>query len=151
MNIRQMTTIRGISFAPQQFLSIVGRRGVWQQPPSTSAISLSRRTADCVATASGTPRSIVSNNPCTTSDGLAAALAVPDAHGMPLDRVLATERADVPGVLGNFHLLHLLSEGGTVSVDLSPHTTRCRGDFEAFLSLGIRSSREFGIACLVPC
>jgi hypothetical protein len=32
-----------------------------------------------------------------------------------LDGILSAEGAGVPGVLGDFHLLDLLSEGGTVS------------------------------------
>lgn len=52
---------------------------------------------------------------CSSSDGLAAGLAVPDANGVSLNGGLAAESADISGVLGDFHLLDLLSEGGTVS------------------------------------
>lgn len=45
-----------------------------------------------------------------------AGLAVPDANGVALDAGLAAESADVLGVLGDFHLLHRLSEGGTISL-----------------------------------
>lgn len=44
-----------------------------------------------------------------------AGSALPDAHSLALDGVLATEGARVAGVLGDFHLLHLLTQGGTVS------------------------------------
>lgn len=52
----------------------------------------------------------------TTGNGLLAALALPDTNGLALDGVLAAEGADVAGVLGHFHLLHLLTQGGTVSI-----------------------------------
>lgn len=52
----------------------------------------------------------------TTGDGLVAALALPDTNSLALDGVLSAEGADVTGVLGDFHLLHLLTQGGTVSV-----------------------------------
>jgi hypothetical protein len=39
---------------------------------------------------------------------------------MALDGVLSAEGADVAGVLGDFHLLHLLTQGGTVSVMNKP-------------------------------
>lgn len=52
----------------------------------------------------------------TTGDGLVAALALPDTNSLALDGVLSAEGADVAGVLGDFHLLHLLTQGGTVSV-----------------------------------
>jgi hypothetical protein len=52
----------------------------------------------------------------TTGDGLLAALALPDANSLALDGVLSAEGADVAGVLRDFHLLHLLTQGGTVSI-----------------------------------
>lgn len=51
-----------------------------------------------------------------TGNGLVAALALPDTNSLALDGVLAAEGADVAGVLGDFHLLHLLTQGGTVSI-----------------------------------
>lgn len=51
-----------------------------------------------------------------TGNDLVAALALPDTNSLALDGVLAAEGADVAGVLGDFHLLHLLTQGGTVSV-----------------------------------
>lgn len=53
-----------------------------------------------------------------TGNGLVAALALPDTNSLALDGVLAAEGADVTGVLGDFHLLHLLTQGGTVSVEI---------------------------------
>ena len=53
----------------------------------------------------------------SSSNGLVARLAVPDSNGVSLDCGLSAECADVFGVLGDFHLLDLLSEGGTVSVN----------------------------------
>jgi hypothetical protein len=52
----------------------------------------------------------------TTGNGLLAALALPDTNSLALDGILTAEGADVASVLGNFHLLHLLTQGGTVSV-----------------------------------
>lgn len=52
----------------------------------------------------------------TTGNSLVAALALPDTDSLALDGVLSAESADVAGVLGDFHLLHLLTQGGTVSV-----------------------------------
>lgn len=46
-----------------------------------------------------------------------AGLAVPDANRVTLDAGLAAESAHVLGVLGDFHLLDGLTEGGTVSLD----------------------------------
>lgn len=51
----------------------------------------------------------------TTGNSLLAALALPDTNSLALDGVLSAEGADVAGVLGDFHLLHLLTQGGTVS------------------------------------
>ena len=51
----------------------------------------------------------------TASKSLAAALALPDAGGGSLDGGLAAERAGVLGVLGDFSLLDLLSEGSTIT------------------------------------
>ena len=56
------------------------------------------------------------HSPCTTSDGLFATSAFPDSYGVSLDSVLAAESADVSGVLCDFHLLDLFSEGSAVSV-----------------------------------
>merc|ERR1712054_561647 len=51
----------------------------------------------------------------TTSDNALAALAVPDADSLAADGDLAAEGAGVLGVLSDFHLLHLLTQGGTVT------------------------------------
>jgi len=60
----------------------------------------------------------VRNNVSTTSNSLLAAPAVPDADSLTLDGDLSAECAGVAGVLGNFHLLHLLPQGGTISVEI---------------------------------
>jgi len=57
----------------------------------------------------------VRHNVSTTSDSLLAAPAVPDADGLTLDGDLSAECAGVAGVLGDFHLLDLLPQGGTIS------------------------------------
>lgn len=52
----------------------------------------------------------------STGNNLVASSAVPDANGSALDVDLSAEGAGVLGVLGDFHLLDLLTEGSTVSV-----------------------------------
>lgn len=52
----------------------------------------------------------------TASNGLLARLAVPDTNGVALDSVLSAEGTRVAGVLGDFHLLHLLTQGSTISI-----------------------------------
>lgn len=56
------------------------------------------------------------DNVSTTGDGALAGLAVPDTDSVSADGDLAAESAGVLGVLGDFHLLHLLTQGGTVTV-----------------------------------
>ena len=51
----------------------------------------------------------------SSSNGLLARLAVPDSGGVTLDSGLSAEGACVLGVLGDFHLLDLLTERGTVT------------------------------------
>jgi hypothetical protein len=106
----------------------------------TSAISRNRRIVDLVAAAAGVLSSHavrlraskarhsrmavyassldLRDRPGTTSHRLLAGLAVPDSNRVSLDSVLSAERADVAGMLSNFHLLHLLPQGGTISVVL---------------------------------
>lgn len=67
----------------------------------------------------------VRHSVCSSSDGLVASLAVPDTNRVSLDSGLSAEGADVSGVLGDFHLLDLLSERGTVSIWVNPLATRC--------------------------
>jgi len=57
----------------------------------------------------------VLHHPGATSESLAAALAVPDAHSGPLDGVLAAEGARVASVLRDFHLLDLLPQRSTIT------------------------------------
>lgn len=52
----------------------------------------------------------------STSNGLVAGSAIPDSCGVSLHGVLSAESTDVSGVLGDFHLLHLFTEGSTISV-----------------------------------
>jgi hypothetical protein len=66
----------------------------------------------------GIYRGNIRNSPSTTSNGLLAGAALPDADSLSLDAVLAAEGAGVSGVLGDFHLLDLLTEGGTVSLGI---------------------------------
>ena len=54
-------------------------------------------------------------HPSATGDGPLAALAGPDAHNGALHGVLAAEGASVLAVLGDFHLLDHLTQGGTIT------------------------------------
>jgi len=82
------------------------------------------------------------DSPCATSNGLVAAFALPDTDGVPLDAVLAAECACVLGVLGDFHLLHLLSEGCTVSIQsrLSIHLQSPKDGRESRISDRVKRS-----------
>ena len=55
------------------------------------------------------------HGPSTTSHGLMTALALPDSDSGTLDVVLTAESACISGVLGDFHLLDLLTQGSTVT------------------------------------
>ena len=57
----------------------------------------------------------VRDSPCSAGNSLLAGLALPDSDGFALHSVLAAEGTGVSGVLGNFHLLDLFTERGTVS------------------------------------
>ena len=57
----------------------------------------------------------IRDNVSTTGDGTLARLAVPDTSRVSTDGDLAAESAGVLGVLSDFHLLHLLSQGSTVA------------------------------------
>ena len=52
----------------------------------------------------------------SAGNGLVATLALPDTNSLALDGFLSAEGADIAGVLLDFHLLHLLTQGSTVSV-----------------------------------
>lgn len=52
----------------------------------------------------------------TSGNGSLAGLAVPDTGRVSSDGGLSAESAGVLGVLRDLHLLHLLSQGGTVTV-----------------------------------
>lgn len=62
------------------------------------------------------PRINLRNSVGTTGNGLVATATLPDTNSLALDGVLSAEGADVAGVLLDFHLLHLLTQGGTVSI-----------------------------------
>jgi hypothetical protein len=55
------------------------------------------------------------DSPGTTSHGLAASTALPDANSLTLHSVLAAESASVTSVLCDFHLLDLLTQRSTVT------------------------------------
>lgn len=81
------------------------------------------------------------DSPSTSGNGLAAGTALPDTNSSALYGVLAAECADVTGVLSDFHLLHLLSERGTVSV-ISPKST-----FNLLPASSSEQELRFGIVC----
>jgi hypothetical protein len=56
------------------------------------------------------------HNVSSSSDGLVARLAVPDTGSVALNGDLSAECACVAGVLGDFDLLDLLAERGTVTI-----------------------------------
>src|ERR1700742_4121504 len=80
-----------------------------------SAVILASNDCQPDPAASKVGRRHLRDGPGTTGDGLLARLAVPDANSCALYGVLSAEGADVAGVLGDFHLLHLLTQGGTIS------------------------------------
>lgn len=55
------------------------------------------------------------DNPRATCGGLVACLALPDADCGSLHRGFTAEHAVVSCVLGDFHLLHHLTEGSTIT------------------------------------
>ena len=58
----------------------------------------------------------IRNSVGSASDGSSAGLAVPDTSSLSSDGGLSAESAGVLGVLGDFHLLDLLSQGSTVTI-----------------------------------
>ena len=66
-------------------------------------------------TSVGIRRKNIRDNVGSSSNSLLAGLAAPDADGLALDGDLAAEGAGITRVLRDFHLLHLFTEGGTVS------------------------------------
>jgi hypothetical protein len=53
--------------------------------------------------------------PSATSNCLLATSAFPDTNSLSLDGAFPTECASVAGMLSDFHLLHLLTQGSTIS------------------------------------
>lgn len=111
-----------IPFKPQQSHGDDGWWSGWQQRRGCYKISLvhldshSKQACSYLCLSSQSPSVDLRNGVGATGNGLVAALAVPDANSLALDGVLTAEGADVAGVLGDFHLLHLLTQGGTVSI-----------------------------------
>lgn len=115
---RNLITIR-VPFKPQQFPSIVEALIAWQQLRVFYPGNVSLHSVNCFIALRhddlGRLGINVRHGVGSSSDGLVARLAVPDTNRVSLDGGLSAEGADVSGVLGDFHLLDLLSEGGTVS------------------------------------
>lgn len=63
----------------------------------------------------------------TTSDGSLARLAVPDTGRVSSNVDLSAESAGVLGVLGDFHLLHLLSQGSTITGGINVSSSSSAG------------------------
>lgn len=106
----------------------------------------------------GEDREAVRDSVGTTGDGSAAALAVPDTDSLPADGDLSAEGAGVLGVLGDFHLLHLLTQGGTVTKILesvlafypsSPVVNR-PSSVARFVEMCAVSSRDFNMSMPLP-
>lgn len=85
----------------------------------------------------------------TTSGGLLAALAGPDADGLSLDVVLAAESAGVLGVLGGLHLLDHLPQRGTISV-IPEISLRIRDSQRILFPLRLRSRGVGRVRCRNP-
>lgn len=80
----------------------------------------------------------------SAGNGLVATLAVPDTNSLALDGFLSAKGADVAGVLLDFHLLHLLTQGGTVSVvEHIVSTNHFSGFSFFFILLSIHNSTSF--------
>ena len=89
----------------------------------------------------------------TAGNNLVAALALPDTDSLALDGVLSAESADVAGVLGDFHLLHLLTQGSTISVEALLESWSCCENSRCSLSVdrGIHvCARSSSVPYLVP-
>ena len=71
----------------------------------------------------------------SAGNGLVATLALPDTNSLALDGFLSAEGADIAGVLLDFHLLHLLTQGSTVSVvEHIVSTNHFSRDFRSFFA-----------------
>ena len=72
----------------------------------------------------------------SAGNGLVATLALPDTNSLALDGFLSAEGADIAGVLLDFHLLHLLTQGSTVSVvEHIVSTNHFSRDFRSFFAI----------------
>lgn len=58
---------------------------------------------------------LLPQSPGTSSDNLLATTAFPDTNGSAADSITTAEAASVLGVLSGFNLLHLLTDGSTVT------------------------------------
>ena len=85
--------------------------------------------------------------PCPASNGLFAALAFPDADGLPSDGILSAELACIASMLGNFNLLNNLSQGSTVSCTVFADNS----DFLCALCHRLRSEPYLLIQLMIPC
>lgn len=120
---KEKTTIPFVTFKPQQFLGDGGWSSGWQRQPVCCTKSNSQYLSNSpLLSAIDHPTRAPSlgddlrDRVGTTGDSLVATATFPDTNSLALDGVLSAEGADVAGVLLDFHLLHLLTQGGTVSV-----------------------------------
>jgi hypothetical protein len=78
-------------------------------------VSHSRPHLNAIVRVHGGRKIDIRNEVGTAGNGTLARFAVPDASRVALDSGLAAEGASVTSVLADLHLLHLLSQGGTVT------------------------------------
>lgn len=71
----------------------------------------------------------------TSGHGALARAAVPDTGGLAADGDLTAESAGVLGVLGDFHLLDLLTQGSTVAVSGISIRSMLLGDIPSLLAV----------------
>jgi hypothetical protein len=87
-------------------------------------------TTDSTADSSGSGSR---DGPSTTGHSLITSLAGPDTNGTSLDGVFTTESTSVSGVLGDFHLLYLLTEGSTITGTVFTDNSDLFGTFGHFV------------------
>ena len=58
---------------------------------------------------------ILRDGPCSTCHGFLTPFAFPDTNSLALDGIFAAKGAGVGGMLGDFHLFDLFTEGRSVA------------------------------------
>jgi hypothetical protein len=121
-SIRKHKTSHEIRFTPQQSPSDVAGSSAWQRQRGfyrgKGSVWVSRGCIEgrmCGWSKEVSREMHVRDGVGATSDGALAGLAVPDTGRVAADGDLAAESAGVLGVLGDLHLLHLLTQGSTIT------------------------------------